>query len=106
NRKRNRDRKIRKSEPENLTSQSLADVIRDGGEFPESSRIRRRSRRTLLRQYNSGPHRRRRRTLRQDLANAPDLGAYAAQLFLNVLVAAIDVIDAVDNRFAVCNQGS
>jgi len=87
-------------------SQSVPDVIRDGGEFPEPSRIRRRSRGTLLRQYNSGPHRRGRRTLRQDLANAPDLGAYAAQLFLNVLVAAIDVIDAVDNRFAVCNQGS
>jgi hypothetical protein len=39
--------------------------------------------------------------LRQDLADAPNLRSYSAQLFFNVLIAAVNVIDAVNNRFAL-----
>ena len=34
----------------------------------------------------------------------PDLGAEAAQFFLDVLVAAVDVIDAIDDGFAIGHQ--
>ena len=44
--------------------------------------------------------------LGQHLADSLHLRADSAQLFFNPLVAAIDVIDAIDNRLAIGNQRS
>ena len=41
--------------------------------------------------------------LRQHFANALDLRAYAAEFFFDALVAAVDVIDAVDDGLAISN---
>jgi hypothetical protein len=37
----------------------------------------------------------------EDVAHAADLGTYAAEFFFEVLVAAIEVVDAVEDGFAV-----
>ena len=39
-------------------------------------------------------------------SDTADLGTHALQLLFDVLVAAVDVVDAVDDRLAVRNQGS
>src|SRR5262249_41601032 len=44
-------------------------------------------------------------TLRQHLANPPDLRPHATQLLFDVLVTAVDVIHAVDDALAVGNEG-
>ena len=44
--------------------------------------------------------------LRQDLADAPDLRPHSAQFFFNVLIAAVNVIDAVNDGFALGHQRS
>ena len=41
----------------------------------------------------------------EDVAHAADLGAYAAELFFEALVAAVHVVDAVEDGFAVGDQG-
>ena len=41
----------------------------------------------------------------KDLSDAPDLRAQPLQLFLNVLVATIDVVDAIDDGLPVSDQG-
>ena len=43
--------------------------------------------------------------LAEDVAHAADLGAYAAELFFDVLVAAVDVVDAVEDGLAVGDEG-
>ena len=40
----------------------------------------------------------------EDVAHAADLGADAAELFFEVLVAAVEVVDAVEDGFAVGDQ--
>ena len=42
----------------------------------------------------------------EDVAHAADLGAYAAEFFFEALVAAVEVVDAVEDGFAVGDQGS
>ncbi len=41
----------------------------------------------------------------EDFAHAADLGAYAAELFFEALVATVHVVDAVEDAFAVGYQG-
>ena len=41
----------------------------------------------------------------EDVSHAADLGAHAAELLFEVLVAAVDVVDAVEDGFAVGDQG-
>ncbi len=41
---------------------------------------------------------------REDFADALDFRADAAQFFFNVFVAAVDVVDAVDDGFAVGHE--
>jgi hypothetical protein len=41
----------------------------------------------------------------QDLTNAANLCANAFQLFFNALIAAVNVIDAVDDGFTVGDEG-
>ena len=40
----------------------------------------------------------------EDVAHSADLCAYAAELFLEVLVAAVHVIDAVEDGFSVGDE--
>ena len=42
--------------------------------------------------------------LAEDLTHAANLSTDAAQLFFNVLIAAIDVVDAIEDAFTVGNQ--
>ena len=42
--------------------------------------------------------------LGEDFADAADLGSYCAQLFFDVFVATVDVIDAIDDGFSVGDQ--
>jgi len=42
----------------------------------------------------------------EDVAHAADLGAYSAELFFEVFVAAVEVVDAVEDGFAIGDQGS
>jgi hypothetical protein len=53
---------------------------------------------------NPLPLRRYHRLLRQDFADPPHLRADAFQLLFDVFVAAINVVDAVDDRLAVGDQ--
>src|SRR6516164_10225 len=39
------------------------------------------------------------------VAHAADLCAHAFQLLLDMLVAAVHVVDAIEDRFAVCDEG-
>src|SRR6266702_2106357 len=41
----------------------------------------------------------------EDVAHAADLGSYAAELVFEVLVAAVEVVDAVEDGLAVGDQG-
>ena len=59
----------------------------------------------LVRYQSSGPDNRRCNPLGEHFADAADLGSDAAQLFFDVLVAAIDVVDAIDDGLAICDQG-
>src|ERR1035441_6065736 len=43
--------------------------------------------------------------LAEDVAHASDLGAYGAEFFFEVLVAAVEVVDAVEDGLAVGDQG-
>ena len=43
--------------------------------------------------------------LAQDLADATNLGAYAFEFFFDIFVAAIDVVDPVNDGLAIGNQG-
>jgi hypothetical protein len=43
--------------------------------------------------------------LAEDVAHAADLGAYAAELLFEVLVAAVHVVDAVEDALAVGDEG-
>jgi hypothetical protein len=43
--------------------------------------------------------------LTEDVSEASDLGAHAAEFLLNLLIAAIDVIDAIKDGFAVGDEG-
>jgi hypothetical protein len=45
-------------------------------------------------------------SLGEDVADTPDFGAYCLQFFFDVLVATVQVIDAVDDGFAVSDQRS
>jgi len=49
---------------------------------------------------------RRRGPFGEEVADAADFGAHGLQLLLDILVAAVDVIHAVDDGFAVSHQGS
>src|SRR5215469_4417993 len=41
----------------------------------------------------------------EDVAHPANLSAYAFEFLLNTLVAAVHVVHAVENRFAVCYKG-
>ena len=41
----------------------------------------------------------------EDIAEAANLGAHAAQLFLNVFIAAVHVVNAVENGLTVGDEG-
>ena len=40
----------------------------------------------------------------EHITHAPNQSTHTAQLLFNVFVTAVDVIDAIKNRFAVCDQ--
>src|SRR5271155_6084234 len=42
----------------------------------------------------------------EDVSHAPDLSPNAAQLFFDVLITAVHVVDAVENRFAIGDKRS